>query len=120
MASSSAKRLDRLALAWRRCPTHPSIRLECNGGARWTGSDAEWEELETRFLRPYVEPVEVKATRAWCACGRRLICHTCWTEAAKRVEVPEDLAMMAADMPRFHELMDLIEPGSCERSAHAL
>jgi hypothetical protein len=30
-----------------------------------------------------------------------------------RVQVPEELAMTAADMPRYHELMDMIEPGSC-------
>jgi len=116
MPSSSAKRLDRLALARRRCPAHPSIRLECNGGARWTGTDAEWEELDTRFLRhlwPYAEGVEVKATRGWCGCGRRLICRECWRQAAMRVTVPEELALMAPEMGRYNELMALIEPSSC-------
>jgi hypothetical protein len=116
MASTKGKRLDAIALAWRRCPTHPSTTLECNGGARWTGTDAEWAELETRFLRPLrhlTERVERHATRGWCACGRRFICRTCWREAAERVTVPDDLSMTVEGLARFHELMDKIVTGAC-------
>lgn len=100
---SELRRLRTIAHKLNRCPRHGE-RLQCGlCDWTWTGTDAEFEELGPLAdkVSPYLASIPANGR---CRCGSNTWCNACYTEAAAKIEAPDDL-FSPDELARYHQLL---------------
>jgi len=104
--NSHQTRLRTMARQLGRCAIHPTIRLQCGAcDWEWTGTDDEADAL-VRLVAPLSPYMARIPPQGRCACGQPTHCSSCWTAAAGRIVIPDDLTT-DDDMTRYFALAAL-------------
>jgi hypothetical protein len=89
------------------CPRHPRERLSCGAcDWAWTGTEDEADEL-VRLIAPIAPYADRIPPQGRCRCGQAMHCASCWTAAARHIQVSGAVAtdFGEAECRRYHELM---------------
>jgi hypothetical protein len=102
------KQLRTIASRMGCCAVHMTklVRPLCH--YRWAGTDAEFEELAPLAERvsQYVDEIPPHGR---CRCGGDTFCRKCYEEAARQIEVPDDL-LSPDELERYCELLGRMVP----------
>jgi hypothetical protein len=85
-------RLKRLAKQLGCCPTHGTPLYCALCCYSWTGTEAEWQELEplANRISSYLDQIQPSG-RVCRTCQGDLWCRSCYESAARQSSVPDDL-----------------------------
>jgi hypothetical protein len=110
------RRLRTLASRAGLCHVHMRTRLICvtcearRGSPAWDGTDDELEELCALIesQEPYYAKIPAAGVCPLVGCGGKLFCDTCYTAAAARIVLPDDL-YTPAERRRYAELIRYLQ-----------
>jgi hypothetical protein len=104
MSSSLKARVKRVALQVGASVVH-GTPLHCGPcDYRWTGTDAECEELGLLSERMAAYIDQIPFSGRLCRCGSKLWCSQCYATAAQQIVVPADL-FTPEEQARYFELL---------------